>query len=392
LPGILAVTSWLVLAAAGVLVAAGLGQMAAGLRELMRFNAAPRTAPAALPGVSILKPLHGDDPMLGWALSSVCGQQYPLFQVVFGVADANDPALAVVRDIQQRYPACDIAVVVDPTLHGANRKVSNLINMLPAARHDVLVISDADVHAPPDWLIRLMATLERPGIGLATTLYAGLAVSSSMVARLGAMQITHRFLPGTLLGRVLGRQDCLGASMALRRTVLTRIGGLPRLADELADDAMLGRLVRQAGLAVALAPSIPSTTVAETRLGELLLHELRWARTVRAQAPFGHAASVVQYPLAWAMLALLATGLNGWAWLLLAFAWIASGILANRLDHAVGRHGGLATLSAFWLLPLRDLMSVGVILASYTGSRVIWRGQVLYAVSPRLAPEKGCIR
>ena len=125
--------------------------------------------------VTVLKPLHGDEPLLEEALASVCRQDYPAWQVVFGVQDAADTALPVVRRLQARFPDCDIAVVVDPTPHGPNRKVANLINMLPAAKHDVLVIADSDVHVAPDWLRRLVAALEGPGVGVVTTVYTGLA-------------------------------------------------------------------------------------------------------------------------------------------------------------------------------------------------------------------------
>ena len=126
--------------------------------------------------VTVLKPLHGDEPLLEEALTSVCRQVYPALQVVFGVQDAADTALPVVRRLQARFPDCDIAVVVDPRGHGPNRKVANLINMLPAAKHDVLVIADADMHVAPDWLHRLVAALEEPGVGLVTTVYTGVPV------------------------------------------------------------------------------------------------------------------------------------------------------------------------------------------------------------------------
>ena len=129
--------------------------------------------------VTVLKPLHGDEPLLEEALASVCRQDYPTWQVVFGVQDPADTALPVVRRLQARFPDCDIAVVVDPTTHGRNRKVANLINMLPAAKHDVLVIADSDVHVAPDWLRRLVAALEAPGVGLVTTIYTGLPATAA---------------------------------------------------------------------------------------------------------------------------------------------------------------------------------------------------------------------
>ena len=124
--------------------------------------------------VTVLKPLYGDEPLLEQALASVCQQDYPEWQVVFGVQDRADTAMPVVQRLQNRFPECDIAVVVDPTRHGPNGKVGNLINMLAAAKHDVLVIADSDVHVARDWLWRLIAALVAPGVGLVTTVYTGL--------------------------------------------------------------------------------------------------------------------------------------------------------------------------------------------------------------------------
>ena len=163
--------------AAAALSAIGIAQAVAGWMAVHRFARTVGTGSTlTMAPVTVLKPLHGDEPLLEEALASVCRQDYPAWQVVFGVQDAADTALPVVRRLQARFPDCDIAVVVDPTPHGPNRKVANLINMLPAAKHDVLVIADSDVHVAPDWLRRLVAALEGPGVGVVTTVYTGLPV------------------------------------------------------------------------------------------------------------------------------------------------------------------------------------------------------------------------
>lgn len=379
---------WLILLP-GLLVMIGLAQALAGWLALRRFLAAPRPAPLGRPGVTILKPLHGPEPLLEAALASMCAQDWADLQIVFGVAAAADPALDAVRAVQARFPARDIALVVDATRHGENGKIGNLLNMLPAAKHDVLVIADSDVHAAPDWIARLVATLEQPGIGLATTAYVGHAGVPGWVAILGAMQINHVFLPGALLGHRLGRRDCFGASMALTRATLARAGGLEALADELADDAVLGLRVARAGLGVALAPALPATTVPETGFAALWRHELRWARTVRSLAAAGHAASVLQYPLAWAALLVLVAGAAPWSLAAFAVAWLARGAIARAHSATLHRITGLATPASFWLLPLRDLISVVLILASFAGHRVEWRGTIMQAQAARLAPEEG---
>jgi len=355
--------------AAAILAVAGIAQAIAGAWLTRRFAACAvrargEAAVAASPGqglpfgvsprVSVLKPLHGAEPLLEAALASTCAQTYPRFQVVFGVARVDDPALEVVERLRLRFPSVDIAVVVDPRRHGANPKIGNLINMLPAAKHDVLVIADSDLHVAPDWLARVVAALDAPGVGLVCTLYAGLPATGALVERLAATQITHSFLPGAVLSRALGRQDCLGATMALRRETLVQIGGLEALADHLADDNVLGRRVRALGLAVALADTVPATTVPEATLGALWRHELRWARTIRALVPGQFAASVLQYPIVWALLALALSGGALWAWSLFGTAWATRALAARAIDRALrlmeGR--GFAPDPTRWLCPL----------------------------------------
>jgi|SRR5271166_1182711 len=364
------IAAWI---AAG-LSAIGLLQGIAGAVLVRRFVRRPQPEPAAAPPITVLKPLHGDEPLLEAALASVCQQNYPAWQVVFGVDDIADTALPVVYRLQARFPDCDIAVVVDPTEHGPNRKVGNLINMLLTAKHDVLVIADSDVHAAPNWLRRLVAALEPAGVGVVTTVYIGLP-ARGVVATLGAMQINHYFLPGALLARALGRQDCLGATMMLRRETLERIGGFPALVDHLADDNVLGRLVQRLGLTVALADTVPATTVSEATPRALWRHELRWARTIRALVPAQFAASVLQYPLAWAALAVLLSGAAPWSLAWCAVVWTVRAMVARSTDQALH----LANRTPLWLLPLRELMSVAVMAASYAGRQVDWRGHTLQA-------------
>ena len=359
------------LACAG-LTGVGLGQAITGAVQVRRFLGQPSQAPRSRPPLTVLKPLHGDEPLLEAALGSLCSQDYPEFQIVFGVQDGADPAIAVVRRLQARFPRLDLDLVIDPTQHGTNRKVSNLINMLPAARHDALVIADSDIHSPPGYLDRLASSLEQEGVGLVTTLYSGRVASMTLAGQLGAASLNHTFLPGALLGRAFGREDCLGATMALTRATLERIGGFHALVDHVADDAVLGQLVRAKGLTVALAATIPATTVAETSLVDLFHHELRWARTVRSVAPLGFALSVLQFPLFWAALTLAASSGEWWAWSTFGLAWAVRGGLGHALDRALH----IASPLTIWCLPFRDLFSVMVMLASYRSDRVAWRGQV----------------
>jgi ceramide glucosyltransferase len=364
---------------------AGLGLVAtlAGTAAALRF-ARRRIPPATQrPPISILKPLCGDEPLLEEALTTFCELDYPDFQLVLGVQNPADPALAVVERLQARFASIDMTVVVDPALHGLNRKVSNLVNMLPAARHDLLVFADSDLHVPSDYLKHVADALAQPGVGMVTTLSAGRLGVPTLASVLGGMQISHSFLPGVLLSRLLGRQDCLGTTMALHRRVLRQAGGLTGLLGHLADDHVLGKRVQALGLDVGLASVITATTVAEKSFTALWAHELRWARTMGALESLLFLTSALQYPLFWAGLALACSGGAAPFAMLFAVAWAVRAIgvvgvnLTIRCTPGVG--GWRFATAAACLTPVRDILSIAVLAASYCGDRVTWRGHVLRA-------------
>jgi ceramide glucosyltransferase len=350
---------------------AGFVQAGAGWEAVRRFRR--QAAPAsARPPITVLKPLHGDEPMLEEALASFCAQDYPGFQIVFGVQSADDTAIPVVRRLRRRFPQLDMELVVDPTTHGLNRKIGNLINMFPSARHNLLVVSDSDMHASPDYLSLVADALAVPGTGLVTTLYTGLPARDGLTGQLGASYITQSFAAGALMARGLGRQDCMGATMALTRETLMRIGGFPALSPFVADDAVLGAKVRDLGKRVALAGSVPATTVGEGSFAALFRHELRWARTIRAVEPLGFAVSVIQFPAFWALLTMIMTGGATWAIGLWAAAILWRGVLGLSIERAMG-----GARTPIWLPALRDVLSMAVLLAAYMGDEVAWRGHVL---------------
>lgn len=376
------------------IAACGCIQSFAGAALLRRFHTRERRPVTLkpLPPVTVLKPLYGSEPLLEEALESFCTQDYPQMQLLFGVREHDDPAIAIVQRLQERHPHLNIKVVINPTVHGLNRKISNLLNMMPFIEHDVLVISDSDIHVSPDYLQHIVSALHKPNTGLVTTLYAGLPATTSLVRMLAAGQINHCFLPGVILSRYLGRQDCLGATMALTRPMLDKVGGLEALLPHVADDAVLGRLVRQAGYDITIADTLTWTTVAETSPSDLLLHELRWGRTVCALAPAGYAASSVQLPLFWAALAILFQPHALWAYLLFGAVWIIRAVTAFIIDRTVGCH----PLWPLLLLPARDWLSAAIMVGSASGTRVDWRGQTMHvaphSVSPpasnHLSPER----
>ncbi len=326
--------------------------------------------------VTILKPLHGAEAHLEAHLATFLAQDYPAaVQIVFGVQSAQDPAVAVVRRLQASHPACAIDLVIDARLHGANRKVSNLINMETRIRHDVVVLADSDMIVAPDYLSRVVGELGRPGVGLVTLLYHGVP-QSGLWSRLAASWIDTHFLPGVAVGLGLGlAKPCFGSTIALRRETLRAIGGFRRVADDLADDHALGAAVRALGLKVAIPNFTVGHACADRQVGDLVRHELRWQRTIRQIEPMGHVGSALAHPFAFACLAFIAEpSLAAIGFALAAFLMRAGLLLAVRRAFGVDR-------KAYRLLPLRDILSFGVFVASFFGRGVSWRGH-RYDVAP----------
>jgi ceramide glucosyltransferase len=331
------------------------------------------TAAQRLP-VTVLKPLRGEDSALAENLRSFCRQNYAPFQIVFGVADADDAAVPVVRALISEFPTLDLTLVIDPRRDGANFKIANLRNMLRAARHPLLIIADSDMRVGPDYLAAVTAPLAESGAassatGLVTCLYRGLS-SGGLWSDLASLHINHGFLPQALVAERLGMgAGCFGATMALTRSTLDAAGSLDALANTLADDHALGQAVRRLGLKVELSPYLVDDIVAEASFLGLFRHELRWARTIRLVAPSGFLGSAITYPVPFALLATALGALPLAAPALLALALLSRLVTGWRIDRALG-----VKRSTWWLLPLRDLLSFAVFIASFFGRRVAWRG------------------
>jgi ceramide glucosyltransferase len=336
---------------------------------------APRSEPAASapPAVTVLKPLHGAEPHLEDNLASFFAQVYPApFQLVFGVQDEHDPAIDVVERLCARYPGVEAALVVDGRRHGSNAKVSNLINMQAAARHDVLILSDSDIAVPSDYLGRVAAALQPKKVGAVTCFYTGWA-GAGLGSRFCAMGIDYQFLPNAVTGIALGlAEPCFGSTIALKCTVLDEIGGLQAFANFLADDYEIGRAVRAKGYHIAISRFAARHACNEKSIAEWLAHELRWARTLRVVAPAGHACSIVTHAIPLALLGTILSGFTLFAVACLVTTLAARAMLKWRIDRHFDCDGG-----QLWLLPARDVLSFGVFLVSLFGGSVEWRGSHL---------------
>jgi ceramide glucosyltransferase len=337
-----------------------------------RFTVQRTQIPQERPAVTLLKPLCGDETGLYQNLRSFCELDYPALQIVCGVRDRNDPAIAVVRALQADLPDIDLVLVTDPTLHGANYKVSNLINMMGAAKHDVLVLSDSDMRVGATYLDAVIGTLQRPGAGLATCLYVGRPVAGLWSA-IGAAGVNFWFLPSAMVSKLLGgTTGCYGATIAIRRSTLDRVGGFAVLKDQLADDYALGARVEQSGEDVVVAPYFPSTIVDEPDFGTLFRHELRWARTIRNTAPAGYAGTAITYPVPLALIGAVLGSVAGLHWQMLITILLLAGLCRFALITRVS--GALAAPKPRWWIFLpRDVLSLVILVLAFCGRSVSWR-------------------
>ena len=328
----------------------------------------------SMPPVTVLKPLCGAEPGLHEHLRSFCRQDYPEYQIVFGVRDAGDPACAVVKRLVAEFPSVPIELVINPQLHGSNLKISNLVNMLPYARHDVLAMADSDAFVGTDYLATVTAPLLDQDVGLVTCIYRG-TPTKGIWSRLGAMYINEWYVPSVLLAWLFGYQGYVsGQTVCLRRDTLQALGGLRVLANHLADDHRLGELVRGLGLRIVLSPYLVDGEHHEPTFGSLTRHELRWMRTIHVLRPRSFRLIFISFSLPLAVLGLVAVL---WESSLSTAAWVFFGIalLARLVLHFVHRlHDDRAPVSDLWLLPVRDLLICWVWCRSFFTSHVTWRG------------------
>ncbi len=345
-------------------------------RTFLREREAGRRARStlALPAISILKPLKGSDPEMYESFRSHCLQDYPEYEIIFGVSDRDDPAIDSVKELQGEFPNRRIQLVVSPEILGANVKVSNLEHMVAEARNEHLIVNDGDIRVEPDYLRRVVAPLANPRVGMVTCLYRGVA-GASLGSRLEALGISTDFCAGVLAARQLERgiRFGLGSTLAFRRAQLEKIGGFASFVDYLADDYELGKRIAGLGLTVNLSEVVVETYLPSYRWREFLAHQLRWARGVRDARAGGYFGLVFTFGLLWASLAVVASGGALWAGVALAVS------LCLRLAVALvaGRYvlGDREVLTHAWLIPLRDLVAVAVWIVSLGGHTVTWRGE-----------------
>ena len=327
----------------------------------------------ARPAVSVLKPLKGQDPDMYESFRSHCLQDYPQYELIFGVSNAHDPAILEVERLRAEFPDRSIQLIVCGEQLGTNVKVSNLAQMVRAARYDHFVVSDSDIRIQPDYLRKVIAPLAESEVGMVTCLYRGIA-ADTLGSKLESLGISTDFSPGVLVARLMegSLRFALGSTMAFRRDDLQAIGGFESFVDYLADDYELGKRIASLGREVRLSEVVVETFLPSYTLCQYFAHQLRWARGVRDARPGGYVGLLFTFGWQWAALAVIASRGAGWAWglagvalfLRLLSAWVVGG-------SALHDRQGARFLA---LIPLRDVVGVLIWLASFTGNTVSWRG------------------
>ncbi len=371
-----------VVAAAGAV--AGIGYYLLCLWSARRFAKSRPDPDRFMPPVSILKPLRGTDPEIYDAFRSHCLQDYSEYEIIFGVSDPEDPAVELVEQLIREFPDRAIRLVVCPKVLGTNMKVSNLVQMLPLARYEYLIVNDSDIKVPRDYLCRVLGPFAEPRVGMVTCLYRGIA-GSTLGSKLESIGISTDFVAGVLAARQLeGVHFALGSTLAFPRQSLAAIGGFGALVDYLADDFELGNRISATGAEVRIANVVVDTHLPDYSVGSFFEHQLRWGRSTRDSRPKGYTGLVLTFGVPWAILALVLSGGAAWAWALLLSA------MAVRLGMAIGVGWGVLRdrqlFRHFWLIPLRDVVALLVWIGGYTGHTIAWRGDQFILEKGKLKP------
>jgi ceramide glucosyltransferase len=380
-----------------VLTLAGLGYFLASI-VAARAYLLQRREPLArfAPGVSLLKSLKGLDPGMMDAFRSHCRQSYAgEFEMLFGVSSPDDPAAAAVEQLKAEFPERAIRLVECPERLGTNGKVSTLVQLEAHARHHFLLINDSDITVGPRYLERVMAgfapALTGAPVGLVTALYRGRA-HGTLGSRLEALGIATDFMPGVLLSKMIegGLHYGLGSTLAVRREALEKAGGLRQLVDYLADDYEMGARVAKAGYRVALSAEVVETGIPAYDWSGFADHQLRWARTVRDARPGGYLGLMVTHGFAWALLNLVASGVSPLSLWLLGLSFFLR--LAQAMTVGAEVLGDHEVLASLWLLPLRDVVALGVWVTGFAGNTIVWRGERFALSGGKLEKQRSEIR
>lgn len=332
---------------------------------------------SALPSVTVLKPVHGEEPRLLENLESFFQQDYPDYEIVFGARDESNPALLVVEILRNRYPNVKCRVALSGAPEWPNAKVFSLDKMIASSSNDYFIISDSDVRVRPDFLRNVIPALLDPEVGLTTCLYRGVP-APSFWSGLEAMGMSVEMTSGVLVADMLeGMRFALGPVIGVRRDALEKIGGIGATADYYSDDFVIGNLVWAAGFKVALSHHAVDHVLVPSSFKRTFGHQIRWMTSTRFSRPWGHLGTGLTFALPFGLLGLIAATALRHFWLGVTLLGVT---VVNRLVQplAVGWRvvRDPRALHSFWLYPFRDLFGFVTWAGSYFNSRFLWRGEI----------------
>jgi ceramide glucosyltransferase len=373
---------WIVIAVQGVLALLTLSGVAYGLIALWSARDFEHTTREAAenvggfaPGISILKPVKGVDSQMYAGLVSHCMQEYAgEFELLFGVSSLEDAAVREIARLRVEWPGVSIRLVECKERLGANGKMSNLVQMLPEARFEHVIVNDSDIRVSPHYLQRVMARFTDEKVGLVTVPYVGRA-ERGLWSKLEALGISTDFMPGVLVARKLegGIRFGLGSTLATTKIALAKMGGFEGLVDQLADDYELGARLSAAGYKVTLAREVVETTVPAYTLRGFCQHQLRWTRSTRDSRRWGYVGLGITYVLPWSLAAMVASGFALWSISLFSMALLVRVSVALTVGVGILRDGQVLR-DIVWL-PLRDCFGLFFWAWSYAGDTIVWRGE-----------------
>ena len=330
----------------------------------------PDCPPGGWPPVTILKPIHGLEKHLEQNLRSACTLEYPEYQVVFSVQRLDDPALPLLRKLEQEFGSERVTVAVTDSEPVINGKVQNLLGAFGVARHDILLISDSDVGLEPGYLKAIIAPFTDPDVGSVCTLYRGKS-AQRWYEKLELLSYNSDFVINVIFAKVTGASDfCLGCSVAMRREALLAAGGLEPLGEYLVEDFELGRRIGRAGYTTKLVPYFVDTTVDLRRPSQWWDHQVYWDQNTRAARPKGFAATILIRALPFALAFALVRGFDPLGLQVLGVTMAIRIVTAAAQFVRIGDREGLRYLH--WL-PVRDLASMASWVVAICKRSFVWR-------------------
>jgi len=347
----------------------------------LRFRSTPEGSSDFSPPVSILKPVRGIEQNFYATLASFFRQDYPSFEIVFGLSAGPsgqaDAARWTIAQLQRDFPGVAVKIVAvadDPHAsiqNPQNPKMTKLEHMLPEASHEHIVLSDADIRVEPDYLRRIVAPLTDERVGLVTCLYRGVP-AKTFLSKLEALGMSGDFAGQVLLARMIsGMRFGLGATIATRKKQIAEIGGISKWSEYLADDYILGREIAAAGYGVHLSHTVVESVLPPRTASQMFQQQLRWARTIRACSPGGYPGLILVFGVPLALLGLAVQPAS--ALVLGMLAAVLIGRLLSAWTAGVMVCGDRVLARNLWLLPVRDLFGLGIWMLSFFGREVVWR-------------------